>query len=43
MKYIGLDLHLENTFGTIMDGDGAILRRGKFPTTEDDLRISLRA
>ena len=37
MKYIGLDLHLENTFGTIMEEDGAILKQGKFQTTEEEM------
>lgn len=38
MKHIGLDLHLENTFGTIMEEDGTILKEGKFQTTEDEIK-----
>ena len=41
LRYVGLDLHMKNTFGTIMDGGGVVLRQGKFPTTEDDLRSFL--
>jgi transposase len=37
MKYVGLDLHLKTTFGTVMEDDGAVLKQGRFPTTEEDL------
>ena len=37
MRYIGLDLHLKTTYGTVMEEDGAIVKQGRFSTSEENL------
>lgn len=41
MRYVGLDLHLESTYGTIMDEDGTIMKEGKFATKKEDFAAFL--
>ena len=38
LMYVGLDLHLKTSYGTVMRGDGVIVKQGRFPTSEDNLR-----
>lgn len=35
--YVGLDMHLKNTQGTIMKTDGTIVKKERFPTTKENL------
>ena len=42
MRFVGLDLHLKTTFGTVLEEDGSVLKQGKFETSEDSLMEFLR-
>jgi len=39
---VGLDLHLNNTQGTVMLIEGEILKQGRFVTSKEDLREFLK-
>ena len=41
MYYIGLDLHLKSIYGTIIDENGELIKKGRFKSSLDDLRSFL--
>ena len=38
MKSVGIDLHKRNSYVTIMDEDGTILRQAKIPSEKESFR-----
>jgi hypothetical protein len=42
MEYIGLDLHLRRSVGTMMDSAGRVVKQERFTTNREELGVFLK-